>query len=145
MRKSVALVEKTAIDLCVVDTGNLRGSLRRETKRSPGVITGAVKTNVQYAPYVEFGTGRVGKQSPSPPKAPGITRYRMTPWVYSYEGKIEGEGGEVEDGTLFCTTNGQPARPFLYPALTGNKENIQNIFRLAYEKAIRAKGGGDDA
>ena len=44
--------ETYAKQLCPVDTGNLRNSI---THRQVDAQTEAVGTNVEYAPYVEFG------------------------------------------------------------------------------------------
>lgn len=41
---------------CPVDTGRLRGSISYEVKESERAMY--VGTNVEYAPYVEYGTGR---------------------------------------------------------------------------------------
>lgn len=74
--------------LAPVDTGRLRASI---TTRDSGPLTWEVYTNVDYAGYVESGTGIY---------APGG---RRTPWVY------EGAHG-------FVTTRGNPAQPFMRPA-----------------------------
>lgn len=42
--------------LCPVDTGNLRRELRVVTNK---VLNKEVYTNVEYAPYIEFGTGNL--------------------------------------------------------------------------------------
>lgn len=43
-----------------VDTGRLRSSITHQVRWMPGLVEGVVGTNVSYAPYMEFGTGRVG-------------------------------------------------------------------------------------
>lgn len=48
--------EKYAKALCPVDTGNLRNSISHQTVGNNEVHIG---TNVEYAPYVEFGTVRM--------------------------------------------------------------------------------------
>ena len=62
---SCLLVEKDAKKLCPVDTGRLRSSITHEvlevTKSNFG---GRVGTNVEYAPYIEFGTKRNRKATP---------------------------------------------------------------------------------
>lgn len=68
------VVRKTALDvlaraagLVPVDTGNLKGSLApggrgNVFEMGPGDLTAVVGTNVEYAPYVEYGTRRMAAQ-----------------------------------------------------------------------------------
>lgn len=49
-------VESAAIRGCPVDTGRLRSSITHEVDRDSEGLVGTVGTNVEYAPYVEFGT-----------------------------------------------------------------------------------------
>lgn len=51
------VVQGVAKKLCPVDTGHLRNSIAVESQSNTEV---AVGTNVEYAPYVEFGTGQKG-------------------------------------------------------------------------------------
>ena len=51
--KLVLIVEATAKKKCPVDTGNLRASI---TPVIESWARGFVGTNVEYAPYVEYGT-----------------------------------------------------------------------------------------
>lgn len=48
------MMERYAKDICPVDTGRLRASITTDHDDT-SVIVG---TNVEYAPYVEFGTSR---------------------------------------------------------------------------------------
>jgi len=59
IEKAVIIVEGNAKDLCPVDTGRLRSSITHEVKSSKEKHTGKVGSNVDYAPYVEFGTSRM--------------------------------------------------------------------------------------
>jgi len=49
-------VHNRAKQLCPVDTGRLRSSISWRLERVGGTVVGVVGTNVEYAPYVEFGT-----------------------------------------------------------------------------------------
>lgn len=53
LSKACLLVENSAKEKAPVSTGNLRSSLTHEITGN----VGTVGTNVEYAPYVEFGTG----------------------------------------------------------------------------------------
>lgn len=46
-------IRTTAVSLVPVDTGRLRSSIQAESSG----LTGEVSTNVEYAAYMEFGTG----------------------------------------------------------------------------------------
>ena len=52
------LVSNAAKEKVPVDTGNLQDSITYEVNGNEGVVG----TNVEYAPYVEFGTGLFSSQ-----------------------------------------------------------------------------------
>lgn len=93
--------EGYAIDLAPVDTGRLRNSISHVVDGN----TVYIGTNVEYAPYVELGTGKY---------YPGG---RPTPWVYQ-----DAKGD-------WHWTAGNPAQPFLKPAVTNHMETYQNIIK----------------
>lgn len=96
---SCLLVENTAKENCPVASGQLRNSITSKVYDD----TGEVGTNVEYAPYVEYGTGVFN---------PG----RLTPWHYQ-----DAKGN-------WHTTTGQKPQPFLIPALDSNRDKIISIF-----------------
>jgi HK97 gp10 family phage protein len=55
-------VETAAKRACPVDTGRLRSSITHEVAVDVRGLAGRVGTNVEYAPYVEFGTSRASAQ-----------------------------------------------------------------------------------
>lgn len=57
--KAGALVEGSAKERCPVDTGTLRNSINYQLMDERTVIIG---TNVEYAPYVEYGTVKMSAQ-----------------------------------------------------------------------------------
>lgn len=117
MNKATTLVHAQAKMLAPVDTGNLSGSIHMEIKRKGRNLIGRVFTNVEYAPFVEFGTGIKGNGS-YPYEVNGLNlSYRDTPWVYTPDG-----------GETYYHTEGQLAQPFMYPALHDNKDTIKKIF-----------------
>lgn len=123
MNKATTLVHGQAKSLAAVDTGNLAGSIHMEVKSKGRNIVGRVFTNVEYAPFVEFGTGIKGNGSyPYEVKGLNLT-YRDTPWVYSPDG-----------GDTFYHTEGQIAQPFMYPSLHDNKDNIKKMFAEEIKK-----------
>lgn len=83
--------EGYAKQMCPVNTGNLRNSITHQVDtEEPAAYIGSA---VEYAPYVELGTGKY---------YPGG---RPTPWVYE------------DDKGNWHITNGQRAQPFLKPAV----------------------------
>jgi HK97 gp10 family phage protein len=132
MEKATLMVHAQAKLLAPADTGNLRESIHQEVKTTSNSVEGRVFTNVQYAPYVEFGTGIKGNGS-YPYKLKDIKlSYRNTPWVYTPDG-----------GETFYYTKGQVAQPFMYPALKQNEKAIKEMFKDGVKAEIRkqCKGG----
>lgn len=93
--------EGYAKDLAPVDTGNLRNSISHKVDDGePAVYIG---TNVSYAPYVELATGIYAEGG------------RPTPWVYR------------DDEGNWHWTAGNPAQPFLKPAVADHTKTYSNI------------------
>ena len=91
---------------CPVDTGYLRNSIAVQVDGNSAVIG----PSADYGIYVEFGTGSKG--------GGGVAHTTKGSWVYCKNGR-------------FYTTSGQPARPFLVPALTNNVDAIIAQFKAA--------------
>jgi HK97 gp10 family phage protein len=53
LNKACLIVQNSAKEKVPVNTGNLRNSITYEVEGNEGIVG----TNVEYAPYVEFGTG----------------------------------------------------------------------------------------
>ena len=118
MSEAVTLVHGQAKELAPVDTGNLAGSIRMKIKRKSNEIEGRVYTNVQYAPYVEFGTGIAGNGS------------------YPYD--IEGL-----DLAYHEEWAGMPAHSYMYPALKMHEKYILKLFEKGVKDNLTkiSKGG----
>mgnify|MGYP003292472389 CR=1 FL=1 len=101
LEKACLIVENDAKINCPVDNGQLRSSITHQIEGTTGIIG----TNVEYAPYVEKGTGIYADGG------------RETPWRY-----------ETADGE-WHTTEGQKPQPFLEPALTANIGRIRDCFK----------------
>ena len=96
-----------AQELCPVDTGNLRGSITYAVEGDDCYIG----TNVEYAPYIEFGTGVYAE-----------TGGRQTPWVY-------------QKGDNYYMTNGIKPHPFLRPSASNHADEYRNILKDSLENA----------
>lgn len=105
--KACALVERSAKIKAPKDTGALRRSI---TSKVDG-LEGVVYTPLEYAPYVEYGTGLFAEQGGR----------KDVPWYYKND-----EGEWVE-------TSGQKPQPFMRPAL---EENRTEILRIIKEEAL---------
>lgn len=111
LEKACFLVENKAKIKAPVDTGQLRASITHEIDGE----TGIVGTNVEYAPYVEFGTGVWAVEGNG----------RDTPWSYQ---RADGE---------WVTTNGNKPQPFLIPSLLENEKEIVKLFQDAIKKGVK--------
>ena len=93
--------EGYAADLCPVDTGNLRNSIAHKVVPDEKAVY--IGTNVDYGPFVELGTGAYYQGG------------RPTPWVY------QDEQGQ------WHYTRGNPAQPYLKPAVADHAQTYRNI------------------
>lgn len=93
--------EGYAKDLAPVDTGNLRNSISHKVDDGEAAVY--IGTNVSYAPYVELATGIYTEGG------------RPTPWVYQ-----DAKGN-------WHWTAGNPAQPFLAPAVKDHPQTYRNI------------------
>lgn len=98
-----ALVERTAKQLAPKDNGELRRSITSKVENNVGIVF----TPLEYAPYVEFGTGLFAE----------VAGRKDVPWCYQDE---EGE---------WHSTSGQKPQPFLRPALDQNRTKIIDILK----------------
>ena len=124
MKKQAEVVRAAAVFLVPVETGELRSSIHTDVEHKNGGTQGVVYTNKEYGSYVEFGTGPVGQENHFGISPDVNVAYRQTGWVYHKDGK-------------FFKTEGQPAQPFMYPALKHNEENIVRGFREDVDKEIQ--------
>ena len=135
MRRAVATaiqtVRSAAVNNCPVDTGALRQSIFTEVTEEDGKVIGTCWANAAYAPYVEFGTGPVGQDNHEgiSPEYAGIA-YSQSPW-WLHESQIDQRPAEKyrwfyidTPKGRFYQCSGQPAHPFMYPALKDNEEQL---------------------
>lgn len=108
LNKACLLVERSAKQNAVKGkTGELARSI---TSKVDG-LTGEVFTPLEYAPYVEFGTGLFAESG-------GRTD---VPWCYK------------DDEGNWHSTSGQHPKPFMRPALNENRERVIEILKEAIE------------
>jgi len=63
LERGAKKIQRNAKYLAPVDTGQLRNSIKTKSETTQDGAKAQVFTNVEYAPYVEFGTGQKGSES----------------------------------------------------------------------------------
>ena len=64
VQASVNMIRDAAQGYCPVETGALRDSITASVDSGGKTVVGKVTTSLDYAPYVEWGTGQRGAESP---------------------------------------------------------------------------------
>lgn len=105
------LMRDYAAGIAPVRTGRLKDSITSRTESEGSEISAIVGTNLEYAPYVEYGTGRGGDAFG------GAT----------YDGHTDESISYTEDW------EGMLAQPYLRPALY----DLEGTFRDSIERAVR--------
>lgn len=103
LKKACAIVERAAKQKAPKGNGELRRSITSKVEDKEGIIF----TPLEYAPYVEYGTGLFAEKG-------GRTD---VPWRY------KDERGE------WHITSGMHPRPYMRPALNENRERILEIIK----------------
>ena len=107
VKKACALVERTAKQKAPKGNGELRRSIASRTENIGGEVVGVVFTPLEYAPYVEFGTGLFAEEEGR----------KDVPWRYK------------DDEGNWHSTSGMPPHPYLRPALYENKDKIKQLLK----------------
>ena len=108
LEKACLIVEADAKEACPTGDGQLRQSITHEIQAvGTEKLEGVIGTSVEYAPYVEIGTGIYSSEGTG----------RKTPWCY-----------KDEKTDKFYWTRGQTPRPYLQTALESKKEKIYKCF-----------------
>lgn len=111
MTTACLLVERSAKMKVPKGTGELGRSITSEVNVGVNEITGVVYTPLEYAPYIEYGTGLFAEA--------GDGR-KDVPWCYK------------DDEGNWHSTSGQPPRPYMRPALNENREQIKRLLEDAH-------------
>lgn len=105
--KACAIVERAAKQKAPKGAGELRRSITSKIEQNGGDIQGIVFTPLEYAPYVEYGTGLFAEEGGR----------QDVPWHYQ------------DDKGEWHTTSGQHPQPYMRPALDENREQILRILK----------------
>lgn len=107
--RACALVERTAKEKAPKGTGELKRSITSKVVDDNGEMIGLIYTPLEYAPYVEFGTGLFAENGGR----------KDVPWNYK------------DDEGNWHSTSGMPPSPYMRPALYENREEIIRILKEA--------------
>ena len=105
MGKACALVERAAKQKAPKGTGELRRSITSKVEQGVSGVVGTVYTPLEYAPYVEFGTGLFAENGGR----------KDVPWNYQ------------DDEGNWHSTSGMKPQPYMRPALNENREQVKRI------------------
>lgn len=117
LEEAALLVEGQAKALAPVDSGELRDKIDHNIKDVGGMKVAQVGSPLQYAMYVEYGTGEHATNGAG----------RKGGWSY-----------KAPDGKFYFT-RGMKAQPFLLPAFRRNKKNIENIIGVTLSSKLKGK------
>lgn len=107
--RACALVERTAKEKAPKGTGELKRSITSKIEDDNGEMVGLIYTPLEYAPYVEFGTGLFAENGGR----------KDVPWNYK------------DDEGNWHSTSGMMPSPYMRPALDENREEIIRILKEA--------------
>lgn len=123
IKRATGFCHEQAKEICPVDTGHLRESIHMQFSQKGKKSEGKVYTNVEYAAFVEFGTGKTGEGTYKyEDKLSEKLEYKQKPWK-----------------TGFGWTNGQVAQPYMYPALAKSTEYMLKLMGEDFKKEIDKK------
>ena len=105
MGKACAVVEAAAKQNAPKDTGALRNSITSKVEVEGKEVIGTIFTPLEYAPYVEYGTGLFAESGGR----------KDVPWNYQ------------DDKGEWHSTSGQKPQPFMRPAVEDNRNKIIEI------------------
>lgn len=107
MGKACAVVEAAAKQNAPKDTGALRSSITSKVEVEGKEVIGTVFTPLEYAPYIEYGTGLFAESGGR----------KDVPWNYQ------------DDKGEWHSTSGQKPQPFMRPAIEDNRKKIIEILK----------------
>ena len=136
MDRAGEFIAADARNLAPVQYGDLRKSIQHSVKDDGETIRTKVFTNSDHAAFVEFGTGPVGAANHEGISPDVVPRYRKDKWL----GVIPELKTENDAGIRYIA--GQPAQPYLYPALANNEEELEKYIQKETADAIGRKING---
>lgn len=124
-RASKYLADQTRIT-APVDKGTLKASITFKVESTAKGVIGKIFTPLEYAPYVEFGTGPTGQENHAGISPKVNPRYSPTGWSY-YDPVLK----------KWIYTKGQKAQPFMYTTFKKNKKKIKEYIANGIKEEMR--------
>lgn len=136
-------VQAAAKPLAPADSGDLRQNIQVTVTKDVGAIVAHIGTRLEYALYVELGTGPRGAADHSGISPDISPTYSTSSW-WIHESQVPAGTAEKYHWTTITTKqgkfykcDGQPAQPYLYPALKDNEQTIGELLAEGWGQAIR--------
>lgn len=136
------IVQVYAKLLCPVNHGELRNSIKTSIEMTSDHIMASTFTNKEYASYVEFGTGPIGQANHEGISPDFVPSYSQHGWGIPAD-KVDPADAQMYkwpkrkyNGKEYYMTSGQPAQPFMYPALKGNEGKVKKTLAAKLVKKI---------
>lgn len=136
LHASKTIVQADAKLRAPANEGELRNSIKVRVKMDGDKVVGEVFTNLEHGVYVELGTGPKGQASHAGISPDVNVSYRSTPW-FVHEDQIDVGKYHFQKMGEFYKMYGQPAQPYLYPALKENHDRISNNISKYVSRKIR--------
>lgn len=144
MKENSQIVEDSAKLLVSTNTGGLKNSIFSKIEDKGKEINAIIETNSDHAMYVEFGTGPKGQENHEG-ISPNITPvYTSHGWIIPVTAISTSDAERyhmipyIVQGTVFgYFTQGQAAKPFMYPALKNNEKIIIKRTKERVNNAIK--------
>lgn len=112
LRKACLVIERSAKEKAPKDTGALKRSIASKIDYTSEGLVGIVYSPLEYAPYVEYGTGLFAEDGGR----------KDVPWNYQ------------DDEGVWHSTSGQHPQPFMRPAFNENKEKVLRMIKEGFSK-----------
>jgi len=143
VKEAGKLVHGQAVHYAPGNSGYLKQHIFNDFEEGHFSATAEIYTDVSYAGYVELGTGPKGAADHDGISPEVTPAYTMKPW-WIHESMVDLWMAEQYHWPVintpegkFYRCSGQPAYPFMYPALKNNqrevieimKKGINNIFK----------------
>lgn len=146
VKEAGQFVRGAAIEGCPGNSGYLRQNIFCDFEETEEDAKSEVYTDVSYGGFVELGTGPRGAADHDG-ISPNVTpAYTMEPW-WIHESQVDQWVAEQyrwpyidTDQGRFYKCSGQPAKPFLYPALKDNEQKVLRIMRDGMNNILKGVG-----
>ena len=127
LMRCCALVERSAKQKAPKGTGELRNSISSKVEGNTGIVF----TPLEYAPYVEYGTGLFAENGDGRQEVPWVyvegnatSDRAKSKKIYTEEEAIQTVAFLRSKGLDAHMTSGEHPQPFMRPALIENRKEI---------------------